>query len=101
MAAVRRQKGDKTKISSKGNLVITRANGNVVTVNPKKGIVVRKKADGTKVTKKWTSTPTRAMGKTGSTYSATGGVATKWNVESMPKRKITNPIRPVNRGGSR
>ncbi len=91
MAAVRRQKGDKTKVSANGNLVVTRANGNVVRINPNKGIVVRMKADGTKVTQKWTPTPTKALGKTGSSYSASGGVATKWNIESMPrKQSLTN-----------
>lgn len=97
MAGVRRQEGDKTKVSANGNLIITRANGNVVRINPKKGIVVRMKADGTKVTQKWTPTPTKAMGKTGSTYSATGGVATKWNVESMPRRQNVPTARPQDR----
>lgn len=92
MAAVRRQKGDKTRVSANGNLIITRANGNVVRINPNKGIVVRMKADGTKVTQKWTSTPTSAVKKTGSTYSASGGVATKWNIESLPRKQtLPNP----------
>ena len=92
MAAVKRQKGDQTRVSANGNLIVTRANGNVVKINAKKGIVVRKKADGTKVTQKWTSTPTSAVKKTGSTYSADGGVATKWNIESLPgKQKLPNP----------
>jgi hypothetical protein len=92
MAAVRRQKGDKTRVSANGNLIVTRANGNVVKINAKKGIVVRKKADGTKVTQKWTPTPTSALKKTGSTYSASGGVATKWNIGSIPrKQNVPNP----------
>jgi len=97
MAGVRRQEGDKTRVSANGNLIITRANGNVVRINPNKGIVVRMKADGTKVTQKWTPTPTRALKKTGSTYSAGGGVATKWNIETMPKKKSVSATRPEDR----
>lgn len=97
MAGVRRQEGDKTRVSANGNLIITRANGNVVRINPKKGIVVRMKADGTKVTQKWTSAPTGVLKKPGSTYSATGGVATKWNVETMPRRKNVPTARPQDR----
>lgn len=88
MAAVRRQKGDKTRVSANGNLIITRANGNVVRINPNKGIVVRMKADGTKITQKWTPGPTRAVKKSGSSYDASGGVATKWNIESIPRKQI-------------
>lgn len=93
MATVRRQEGDKTRVSANGNLVITRANGNVVRINPNKGIVVRMKADGTKVTQKWTPSPTKAYSKTGSSYSATGGVSSKWNIESMPRRQNTKAMR--------
>jgi hypothetical protein len=98
MAAVRRQPGDKTRVSANGNLIVTRKNGNVVRINPNKGIVVRMKADGTKVTQKWTPAPTRAAAKTGSSYSATGGVASKWNIESMPRRQEVNP-KPSRSGG--
>ena len=97
MAAVRHQDGDQTRVSSNGNLIVTRANGNVVTINPNKGIVVRKKADGTKVTQKWTSTPTSAFKKTGYSYSASGGVASKWNIETMPRRKNVPTPRPQDR----
>jgi len=97
MAAVRRQKGDKTRVSANGNLIVTRANGNVVRINPNKGIVVRMKADGTKVTQKWTPTPTKAAGKTGSSYSASGGVASKWNMETMPRKQNVSTPRPQDR----
>jgi len=97
MAVVRRQKGDKTKVNAKGVLVITRANGNVVKLNGPKGTIVRKKADGTVVRQKLTPGPTKAVGKTGSSYSPSGGVASKWNIETAPRKNNVSTPRPQDR----
>ena len=85
MASVRRQKGDKTRTTKNGNLVIQRANGTVVKINSSKNIVIRKKPDGTTVTQKWSPSPTRSVSKSGFSYGSNGSPAVKWNIESRQK----------------
>jgi hypothetical protein len=93
MAVVRRQKGDKTKETKKGNLVITRANGTVVKINKNKGIITRTKPNGKVVTQKLTSVPTAPIRETGSAY----GSRSKWNIETMTKRSSSSTTRAQDR----
>ena len=92
MVAVRKHKGDTSKVTKRGNIVVTRANGNVVKINTNKNIVIRTKADGTVVRQNWTKTPTSALQRSGSAY----GTTARWNIE-MPRVRKT----PTKNSGGR
>ena len=83
MAVVRRQKGDKTRETKKGNLVVTRANGTVVKLNKNKGTITRTKPGGKVVKQKLTAGPTKKVSGTGSVV----GSRVKWNIGNIPGRK--------------
>ena len=92
MVAVRKQKGDTSKVTKNGNIIVTRANGNVVKINTNNNTVIRTKANGTVVRQTWTGTPTAALRRTGSAY----GPTARWNIE-MPRVRKT----PTTNSGGR